>query len=173
LPYPDLYPAPRAQGLLGFDLPMTAWGDSAQTLFCPFSAPLLVTDTIYSYGACWASDSVQFFDIFGNQNVPIGYMGFGVFPWTGRWVAINSPSDEQDIKIFPSPANDFIKIMSSLKEKITMAVIDIFGQQQLSASFFQYSSTLTLDVSSLHSGIYFLHIKDATEFYSQKIVIVH
>ena len=99
LPFPDLDPAPRAQGLFWYDLPMQTDGP------CSYSVPVLLTDTvIYPDFNCVRRDSILFY---GNG---VSYLVFSVHPWTGMWLGVSEIDQYSAWDFLPNPANDIIQL---------------------------------------------------------------
>lgn len=64
------------------------------------------------------------------------------------------------IKVFPNPAEDYITISNLSNEKAKYSIFSIYGSIVLQSSI--YSSESTIDISTLHKGVYFLQISGQT-----------
>lgn len=72
-----------------------------------------------------------------------------------------------DFDIYPNPANDFISISAFSQFKL-IDIYDASGKLILSSS-----ASTEIDVSSLHSGLYFVKLKSDSNIYrTQKLLIV-
>ena len=75
--------------------------------------------------------------------------------------------DQNDIRIYPNPVNDILNISSDrqLKE------VKLFNVLQQEVLKIEPNQNGTLDISSLNSGIYFLHVYgDNDSKWIQKII---
>lgn len=117
LPFPDIAPAPRAEGRMFFDLPTHV--DN-----CEYSAPILMTDTAsVLYFQCYKPDSIVF------TGPALSYLAFSVHPWVGQYTGITQASTvNADIVVFPNPATDKLNIVTSKKfEHMIWRLMDITG----------------------------------------------
>ena len=73
---------------------------------------------------------------------------------------------------YPNPANKFVVISSEFGDKKTeIEIFDVLGNKVLNEQLSTNNYQLTIDVSSLSEGIYFLCIKNKEKVFSQKIII--
>lgn len=162
LPFPDQSPAPRAQGLLWFDLPFNA--DD-----CGFSQPVLLTDTTINNNppplGCLRRDSILFYNPFGNG---VSYLMLSIRQWTGIYLHI-LPIQKKNIGVFPNPANNSITITNI--NGFDVEIYDVLGRNIIT----KYKTTevdTTLDITTLNSGIYFIQIIDTATMHFQTIKFI-
>ena len=81
---------------------------------------------------------------------------------------------KDQIQVFPNPASQNIRIMSSLpNEEIVFKIFDLNGSEKLCKT--QISSAegqIELDIDNLSSGIYILNVITEGKHYVQKISII-
>jgi len=84
----------------------------------------------------------------------------------------NSVESEQDkITIVPNPANSTIKIILP-DNPIGITIYDLFGNQQINIyNLFGTTSPITVDISSLPNGTYFVVLQTVTGNFYKKIII--
>jgi hypothetical protein len=93
---------------------------------------------------------------------------------TGVVLGINTSTEDNSIEVFPNPAQELLNVQfsSPLNEKGTLEIISITGQSLLKQNLNSFSSDLvSVNVSEIPAGIYFLSIKTAN-FSSQKRFLV-
>ncbi len=173
LPYPDQDPAPRAEGRMFFDYPMTAWFDSTHMGYCTFAVPILITDSLKNNfnASCHTEDSIMFFDELGYPNEPIGEVGLEVIPWVGEIVGIEDISKINALQIFPNPANDYISIQGNSFEIFSFEIYDILGTlKKIDKSI--YSST-NVSLKGFTDGVYLFHVYSELSSINKMIIIHH
>lgn len=74
-----------------------------------------------------------------------------------------------NIKIYPNPTTDILFVELEKTATVTMQLLDIQGKQMLTKT--EDAKTLTLDVSSLQTGIYFLKLSTNTAQFTKKIIV--
>jgi cyanophycinase-like exopeptidase len=75
---------------------------------------------------------------------------------------------ENDIRLFPNPANETLSV--TLNSAITnIDIIDVHGKVVIPNSSFNLNE-MTIDISSLDYGFYFVHVKSLTNNYLMKFV---
>jgi hypothetical protein len=153
LPFPDLSPAPRAQGQIVFDLPFFA------PPFCAYDAVLLLTDSTYdgNYLGCVYKDSLIFENVFGNNGT--SYIGFSIRPWTGLVIGVDYPTEIDDpIFVYPNPCEDWIYLKNNnSNESLRFKIRDINGLI-IQTDILQNQK---IDVRNINSGFYTI------EFYNR------
>jgi len=93
--------------------------------------------------------------------------------WVQLTTNINELTDITNlIKTYPNPANDIITIESTHtgNQDFIVSIKDIQGQELLNEKV-NFTTTHSLNVSSLRNGIYFLTLQNEKENYLSKIVI--
>lgn len=76
---------------------------------------------------------------------------------------LNKPSVQINYTLYPNPSNGLLTVSSTVSLNGTSyRISDMQGTVHLSGSFFSESGTLTLDVSMLSNGIYFLQLYNST-----------
>ncbi|MBA3649882.1 MAG: T9SS type A sorting domain-containing protein, partial [Chitinophagales bacterium] len=123
LPLPDQAPAPRAQGVLAYDLPM-------QINMCSFELPLLMTDTtLYVWDTiCSFSDSIVF------EGPSASYLSFHVEPWKGILLGIdNSAQNLEKVFVYPNPMHNELQVIAkNVSASAVIKIMDMLGNVRLS-----------------------------------------
>ena len=85
---------------------------------------------------------------------------------------INEDAFDQNIKINPNPAKDFIQVRFSkqFNSSVTIRLINSLGQIKKSIQNHASNNSLIIPVNDLASGIYFLEIDDGMNKFIQKII---
>ena len=83
---------------------------------------------------------------------------------TGIW---RNDLEAFPVTIFPNPANDQVRIISSMEVIDLIAIFDLQGKEILSKSNV-YSKDLLIDISKLGSGVYFLKIRGGKKIKNHK-----
>lgn len=81
--------------------------------------------------------------------------------YTQQYTSIDKPAvvkDELDALVFPNPTNDIVNIYMSKAGEFQVELMSISGNKI--ASFSSFSDKITMDVSKLSAGIYFVVIND-------------
>jgi hypothetical protein len=89
--------------------------------------------------------------------------------WESELLSLLNAPDE-DISIFPNPANDILNIVHKSKESFKVKLINLNKQIVLTTTV--TNGTKTLDVSKLTPGIYVIEYTIGTETKAQKIIIL-
>lgn len=71
--------------------------------------------------------------------------------------AVHLPNNEQNVRLFPNPANDKLSILLTSPESCTVNVYDNCGKRVSSQVFATGSNEPTIDVSALPAGLYIVH----------------
>src|SRR5688572_25223405 len=82
--------------------------------------------------------------------------------------------NEDDISIYPNPADDFITVYTSettQSNKAEISIHDILGNNLMNAEMEIINQTVKLDVSQFESGVYLVTYKNKIGSETQKIVI--
>ncbi len=77
-------------------------------------------------------------------------------------------------KIFPNPATNNVKVRFDLDQaqKATVSVVNMIGQTVLAQSVeAEVSNTVSMDISALNTGVYFVEIKAGNSTITEKLVI--
>jgi uncharacterized repeat protein (TIGR01451 family) len=99
--------------------------------------------------------------------------------FTYSWIVIAQFSDkyQQEVKVFPNPANDNIYINFSnttAAETFTCLLLDAAGKTVWAAGINTATrNTFSINISTLAEGVYFVSVKSETADYQQKVVIKH
>lgn len=67
---------------------------------------------------------------------------------------------EKNIKIYPNPVEDWLKINGILNENINLEIFDLSGKKLINSKSSILNNTLEINVSQLHKGLYVIQIKD-------------
>jgi len=91
-------------------------------------------------------------------------------------VGIHDKQEDTDLKVFPNPATTRLMLDFRLERagSITFAVYNAGGQQVINIPVKHYLAgpqSLRLDVSSLHSGIYFLELRRERQVLHRKFIL--
>ena len=70
----------------------------------------------------------------------------------------NNKADNENIKVFPNPASEFITIQGESRSWTTFSMYNIAGQEVLSG---RLNQDKTIDVRTLNKGLYFLKVENA------------
>lgn len=115
-----------------------------------------------------------YYNVSGTWNtspIPGSLLMHPVFGSAADFVGIHEhASIGQDWKIYPNPAGDQIHITGSndvVSEKVKIELTDITGRTIVNTNLLNS----TLDVSSLHNGIYFVRITDQGNVTVKKLVV--
>jgi hypothetical protein len=85
-------------------------------------------------------------------------------------LGINLEQLERDIKIYPNPARNAIKIEQNTLETATFTLYTMQGQEVLSGTLSKGTTAISLD-ASIESGMYFLRIGN-TEFQTNRVLSI-
>ncbi|MBA3648642.1 MAG: T9SS type A sorting domain-containing protein, partial [Chitinophagales bacterium] len=123
LPFPDQAPAPRAEGVLAYDLPM-------EINMCSFELPLLMTDTtLYAWDTlCSFSDSIVF------EGPSASYLSFHVEPWKGILLGVDNSADKQEkFFVYPNPMHNELQVIAkNVSASAVIKIMDMLGNVRLS-----------------------------------------
>ncbi|MBA3649879.1 MAG: T9SS type A sorting domain-containing protein [Chitinophagales bacterium] len=147
LPFPDLDPAPRAEGHMWFDLP--TYVDS-----CNFSDPILMTDTVlYSFVPCHKADSIIF------NGPALSYLVFSIHPWDGIILSAELTANVEDILCYTDLSGNQITISSTtIIDSRKATIVDMFGRIVSDQDIKQ--SKEQIDISNITPGVYLLIVTD-------------
>ena len=76
--------------------------------------------------------------------------------------------DAASVAIFPNPATEYA-VVNGLKAGADVVVVDINGKIRLSAT--ADGDMMTLDVSALSAGVYFVRVSDGTATAVRKLIV--
>jgi PKD repeat protein len=111
------------------------------------------------------SAAIEFrFTSFGEQNIYLDNLAIGVWPTS----LSNAP--ETKIEAYPNPATDkiYIKGVSSI-ENTSIELYDLSGRA-ISNIHINTQNELSLDISALEKGVYFLKVQSENQVYSKQII---
>jgi len=85
-------------------------------------------------------------------------------------------SDAMQLQVFPNPASDIVNLLYNLQDKNSESIVEITDVQGKVMQHFDLGKKsgqhqLTLDVSSLPSGIYFANLISGKEKTMQKVIV--
>jgi hypothetical protein len=88
--------------------------------------------------------------------------------------------DDNNISVYPIPARDFVKIKlntSGLGEQFVYNITDMNGKKIIQSmipihSVISQTTELTLNVSRLPSGVYYLNYRKGEKLFSKKLIII-
>ncbi|MEM6643873.1 MAG: T9SS type A sorting domain-containing protein [Bacteroidota bacterium] len=116
-----------------------------------------------------------------NNEVEIAFSDNGGHVSTVTMQVFNFSSDFRDeveiplsvntlgIEVYPNPADQYLKIRSSIDKEIDASIFNLFGQTLLQQSINEGANTV--DTSSLQPGVYILELKTGDEVTRQKIIV--
>ena len=74
------------------------------------------------------------------------------------WEPLSSPSFENNVSIYPNPAQDYIMVKNNFSENQTVVIYNVAGQTIMKQEINQNENRL--DVAQLANGIYFVHLPE-------------
>jgi hypothetical protein len=157
LPFPNLDPAPRAEGHLFYDLPMNVDG-------CTYSQPIIMTDSVVSPTfTCYLNDSIVF------EGNGASYLVFSVHPWTGMYLGFSPVQNMKELKVYPNPSYNNITIeLPAYFPNADLFLYDAYGRNLLHQSLSE--NVTELNISHLTPAMYLIVIRSNTQLsYSQVI----
>jgi len=84
---------------------------------------------------------------------------------TQSYVGINKFTNNEQINIYPNPANTSMQIKVSNAQTAEIKILDVLGKEVLS------TKEKDIDVSALQEGIYFVQVKTAEGILIKKVVV--
>ena len=82
---------------------------------------------------------------------------------------IDGVEELTSFRIYPNPVNDRLYIEAEVEIE-EVVVYDIYGRQQVNKTTRQQDNEMTVDVSELNSGIYFVRIKTVDEVVTKRFI---
>jgi hypothetical protein len=97
-----------------------------------------------------------------------------VSTYTPGTVGISSAQENLTVKVFPSPANDFIAIQlgSINASSIEVSLFDLAGKTIAKTQVLQGSTIAYFDTQTLYAGEYLMRIQNGNESITRKIILV-
>lgn len=86
------------------------------------------------------------------------------------WLSAEEVSNLGLVSIYPNPANRKLTIKGDLRDFKCLSVRSIDGRQMQVAVLSQNEESLSLDMTALNKGVYFLQIQIGEEVFTEKIV---
>ncbi|MEP7171761.1 MAG: T9SS type A sorting domain-containing protein [Bacteroidota bacterium] len=120
-------------------------------------------------------DEIFDFILFDNKIIAgTGYGTSGIFYTNLNSLGINSfNSNENNVAIFPNPANDFITIQYDFNAEMIFSLYNSFGQQISSKSFAENSKAIQIATNTFSNGIYYWNLTNKSQVVrSGKVAIV-
>lgn len=77
---------------------------------------------------------------------------------SGAKIAGKADMSESDVTLYPNPASDWVNLELDAGEEVTVEIYDMLGKRVLAENFANSYHRLTMDVSSLSSGLYFVSV---------------
>jgi hypothetical protein len=77
-------------------------------------------------------------------------------------------SENTDFTVYPNPTSDDLNVQWSMALDGTLQIIDVSGQIVYSEEFTKTKKMLTLPLSQLQAGIYFVNLKNSTNLSTTK-----
>ncbi len=160
LPFPDLDPAPLAQGKLLFDIPMGA-------IDCSYQYPIYMTDSIiepYAYSpACVFADSIQF------TGFGVSYLIFNVEPWIGQFLAVQNIVN-QPVTVEQNDLSGEVLIANSAAHSYQISIYNILGEPLIQNVVLSAHEEKQINLSNAYHGMYILTISSENQFLSFKLI---
>ena len=82
---------------------------------------------------------------------------------------IDGVEELTSFRIYPNPVNDRLYIKAEVEIE-GVVVYDVYGRQQVNKTTRQQDNEMTIDVSELNSGIYFVSIKTVDEVVTKRFI---
>lgn len=153
--FPDLDPAPRAQGHFVYDMP--TYIDN-----CSFQYAIVMTDTL-AFGplACAKKDSITF-------RQGLSFMGFLLLPWVGHSIDVGvedftSLNRNNSNFIYPNPVSETINLKMECKENTKFEILNMLGEVIKKGNIHQNQ----ISIEELKNGMYVLKI------YNEKKILIN
>jgi len=90
--------------------------------------------------------------------------------------SVNDIENKNNISVYPNPVNDFIVIQNSKLRIQNLQILDVTGENVIASEATQSHSVkdVTIDISKLQNGIYFVKINfDDNSFVTKKFIVKH
>jgi len=121
-------------------------------------------------------DALTDFFTFTVEDGTGGWLGtpqFNIKIMEGAPVATFEIDTENDIKLYPNPAGDFlnIAIKKQIQGSLTIAIIDIHGHHLSERDFDNARGDVKFSTSNFASGVYFLRFQTANGVFSRKFIV--
>jgi Secretion system C-terminal sorting domain len=96
----------------------------------------------------------------------------------GSVVSVQSIDNLNDLKLYPSPANETLTLDFSLSiaKELTISVVNILGQTLKTLPKRLYTegdNTVQINVGNFENGVYFVHLKENSTSVVRKFIIQH
>jgi hypothetical protein len=87
--------------------------------------------------------------------------------------SIQSFLNKETVSLYPNPAKDklFIDLNTTVKNPVAIFIADISGNILIQKEVMSSESIVNMDVSTLNTGVYFLHLTDQSTSLTKKIII--
>ncbi len=80
-------------------------------------------------------------------------------------------SERNTLNVFPNPVNDLLNVRFNIKRRSNLYIIDSSAKQISKTKISKSDKQLTIDVSTLPIGVYFVEIKNSRSCEKQKFII--
>lgn len=95
---------------------------------------------------------------------------FGIIEVKTLTILANQNEENDNFKIYPNPAKDKLNVSFSESFTGNISIVDLWGRNFLEVKIIKQKS-VTIDVSGLHKGVYFMMIRANESVYSHKILV--
>jgi hypothetical protein len=113
---------------------------------------------------------------FGTISAPVALGAFGYTPYFAKLsladtaTGINIIPAEDNVNVYPNPANEVVNIANSNPGKSTVQITDLTGRIVYNQSY-QTSGKIAINVASFSRGLYFIELKTDKRTIVKKLVL--
>ncbi len=117
-------------------------------------------------------------DLFGAtstqvQSVKDAWCAVGVSTCATPW-SVDDIDNASEIHISPNPAKDNVTIVTKMQMgNMNISVVNVLGETVLTYTPLSEQSSVSLDLSTIESGVYFIRVDDKDNSISKKIIVQH
>ena len=124
LPFPDIDPAPRADGVL--------WPGTMKTedLACGYTEPIIFSDTATIYTGCTFDSTITLNDLlYWDAFLELVRLDLSVWAWDWyrTWIGVEE-HEEGDILLYPSPTVNDLTLLLTETDHYRIRLIDLYGR---------------------------------------------
>lgn len=114
-------------------------------------------------------------------NTPDEFLGYGIPDFCEAnsilaSLSLNELTNQDEIQLYPNPANDLISVKMTNNQKVENVEFTLTNllDQNIELNIIELKDkTITIDVSTLLNGIYFLNLEFSDKIITKEIVIAH